>query len=292
MIDGDMEKLREIFVFVCFALGVVALLLCVFQGWSGKVGSATALGVTFIICGVFLFLSQVKTFKVWEVQVELREQLDQAQAVIRQLRRISINSAKSAYHQAAWGNRMASPSGRDKQAQLEEIDKQLADLNLTPEEREDIVRPVVRIIGFDLYQVFSRTLQAYSALRYSALVERARSEKPEYVQARESHSAGYAKWHQREAGQNPFERLNTYDLKSELERETPREGEWLDERELEITRRFAQEILGLYAGCVAKGGYSTEAAIYLDDYGKGDLDGYQRKAREVYGRVLADMAKQ
>jgi hypothetical protein len=292
VIDGDMEKLREIFVFVCFALGVVALLLCVFQGWSGRVGSATALGATFVVCGVFLFLSQIKTFKVWEVQVELRDQLDQAQAFITQLRRISINSAKSIYNQAAWGNRMGSPSAREKQAQLDEIDKQLADLNLSPEEREDIARPVVRIIGFDLYQIFSRTLVAYAGLRNSALVERARSEKPEYVQARDSHSAGYTKWHQREAGQNPFDRLNTYDLKSELERETPREGEWLDDRELEITRRFAQEILTLYAGCIAKGGYTTEAAVYLDNYGVGGSEGYQRKAREVYGKVLADIAKQ
>src|SRR6266436_2613183 len=70
-----MEKLREIYVFVCFALGVVALILCVFQGWSGKIGSASALGAAFVICGVFLFLSQIKTFKVWEVQVELRSTL-------------------------------------------------------------------------------------------------------------------------------------------------------------------------------------------------------------------------
>lgn len=72
MIDGGMERLREIFVFVCFALGVVALILCVFQAWNGKIWSAYALGTAFVVCGVFLFLSQVKTFKVWEVQVELR----------------------------------------------------------------------------------------------------------------------------------------------------------------------------------------------------------------------------
>jgi hypothetical protein len=122
VISGDMEKIREIFIFVCFALGVVSLLLCVFQGWNGKFGSASALLITAIVCGVFVFLSQVKTFKVWEVQVELKEQLDQAQMSIAQLRRISVNSAKSIYGQVAWGNRMASPTAKEKKAQLDEIE--------------------------------------------------------------------------------------------------------------------------------------------------------------------------
>ncbi|GLR90371.1 hypothetical protein [Bradyrhizobium iriomotense] len=54
MIDVDMEKLREIYVFVCFALDMAALILCVFQAW--KIGSASALGVAFVACGVFLVL--------------------------------------------------------------------------------------------------------------------------------------------------------------------------------------------------------------------------------------------
>ena len=90
MIDGDMEKLREIYVFVCFALGVVALILCVFQAWNGKIGSASALGGAFVVCGVFLFLSQIKTFKVWEVQVELRETLDRAEEIIGRVRKLCV----------------------------------------------------------------------------------------------------------------------------------------------------------------------------------------------------------
>jgi hypothetical protein len=62
MAEGT-DKLRELFIFVCFTMGVVALILCVFQAWSGKLGSATTLGTAFIVCGVFVFLSQIKTFK-------------------------------------------------------------------------------------------------------------------------------------------------------------------------------------------------------------------------------------
>jgi hypothetical protein len=240
-----------------------------------------------VICGVFLFLSQIRMFKVWEVQVELRETVDRAEELIKRLRRISSNSARSAYMQMAWGNRMASPSAKEKKAFLEEIDQQLVDLKLTPEERADISRPVVRIIGFDLYMIFSRTLQSYAGLRSSALVERARSEKPEAVEARDQHSAGITTWSKREAGQNPFLRLDTYDLKEELDRETPRSGEWMDERELNITRTFAHSVLALYKGCEAKGGYTREAADFLDAYGS--AEGRERKAKELFGAVLADL---
>jgi len=109
VIDGDMEKLREIYVFVCFALGVVALILCVFQAWSGKIGSASALGAAFVICGVFLFLSQIKTFKVWEVQVELRETLDRAEEIIGRVRQHAAISARASYLTIAWGNRLGTP---------------------------------------------------------------------------------------------------------------------------------------------------------------------------------------
>ena len=246
--EGDTDKLRELYVFICFALGACALVLSVYQAWEGKVASATTLVVLFVICGVFLFLPQIRMFKVWQVQVELRETVNRAEELIKRLRRISISSARSAYMQMAWGNRMASPSAKEKKAFLDEVDQQLADLKLTPEERAEISRPVVRIIGFDRYMVFSKTLQSYAQLRNSALAERARSEKPEAVEARDHHSAGYTTWYKREAGQNPFLRLDTYNLKEELDRETPRSGEWMDEHELTITRDFAHAVLALYKG--------------------------------------------
>jgi hypothetical protein len=230
-------------------------------------------------------------FKIWEVQVELREQLDEAQAVITRLKRISTNSARSAYMQVAWGNRMGSPSSKEKAALLEEVSQQLAELNLSPQEREEITRPVVKIIGFDLYQIFSRTLQAYAGLRYSALVERARSDKPERVEERDRHSEGISVWTKREQGQNPFDRLNTYDLKIELDRETPRKGEWLDQRELELTGKFAQRIVNLYAGCVQKGGYTPETAEFLDRFQSGGRERFEELAREVYAPALVDLAK-
>jgi hypothetical protein len=78
---SDMEKLREIFIFVAFAMGICAIILCVFQAWNGNMKSASGLGVAFILCGVFLFLSQIKMFKIWEIQVELNQTLDRAKEI-------------------------------------------------------------------------------------------------------------------------------------------------------------------------------------------------------------------
>ncbi len=164
MIDGDMEKLRDIFVFVCFALGVVALILCVFQAWNGKIGSASALGAAFVVCGVFLFLSPIKTFKVWEVQVELRETLDRAEEIIGRVRKLASISARASYLTIAWGNRLGTPPAREKQAILDEIDSQLAELKVSPEELTDIQRPFVKMVRLDFFFLFQGVLNQYAAL--------------------------------------------------------------------------------------------------------------------------------
>ena len=44
--------------------------------------SAAGLGLAFAVCAMVLFLSQIKTLKVWQVEVELRETLDRAEEII------------------------------------------------------------------------------------------------------------------------------------------------------------------------------------------------------------------
>jgi hypothetical protein len=99
----DVEKLREIFAFVCFAMGVCSLILAVFQAWNGKMVSAAALGMAFAVCAMVLFLSQIKTLKVWQVEVELRETLDRAEEIIGRVRKLAAISARASYLTIAWG---------------------------------------------------------------------------------------------------------------------------------------------------------------------------------------------
>jgi hypothetical protein len=285
VIDGDMEKLREIFVFVCFALGVVALILCVFQAWNGKIGSASALGVAFVVCGVFLFLSQIKTFKVWEVQVELRETLDRAEEIIGRVRKLASISARASYLTIAWGNRMGTPPAREKQAILDEIDNQLAELKVSPEELADIQRPFVKMVRLDFFFLFQGVLSQYATIVNTGLVADVHEAKDASAASAVvmRHSELITAWTKRTRKEDPSVSLEKGSLQDVLNDYMPKSGEWLNDKELAVMQRFKTEIVRLNADCEKKGGYTPEAATYYDRYsGDHNID----KAKQLRNEVL------
>jgi len=285
VIDGDMEKLREIYVFVCFALGVVALILCVFQAWSGKIGSASALGAAFVICGVFLFLSQIKTFKVWEVQVELRETLDRAEEIIGRVRKLAAISARASYLTIAWGNRLGTPPAREKQAVLDEIDNQLAELKVSPEELADIQRPFVKMVRLDFFFLFQGVLSQYATILNTELVADVHAAKDPSVASAAvmRHSELITAWTKRTKKEDPSADLEKESLEDALNEYMPKGGEWLNVKELAVIQKFKAEILRLNADCEKKGGYTPEAVTYYDRYsGDHNID----KAKQLRNEVL------
>jgi hypothetical protein len=275
-----MEKLREIYVFVCFALGVAALILCVFQAWNGKIGSAYALGLAFVVCGVFLFLSQIKTFKVWEVQVELRETLDRAEEIIGRVRKLASISARASYLTIAWGNRMGTPPAREKQAILDEIDGQLADLKVSPQELADIRRPFVKMVRLDFFSLFQGVLNRYATILNSKLVADAHEARDPGAAsvAVMRHSELISAWSKRTQTDDPSADLEKKSLSDVLNDYMPKSGEWLSDKELTIMQKFMSEIVRLNADCEKKGGYTAEAVAYYDRYsGDNNID----KARQL-----------
>jgi hypothetical protein len=285
VIDGDMDKLREIYIFVCFALGVVALILCVFQAWNEKTGSATALGVVFVVCGVFLFLSQIKAFKVWEVQVELRETLDRAEEIIGRVRKLASISARASYLTIAWGNRMGTPPAREKQAVLDEIDNQLAELKVSPEELANIQRPFVKMVRLDFFFLFQGVLRQYAtivATELTAYVHKATDASAASAVVMR-HSELITAWTKRTLKEDPSADLEKESLEDALNDYVPKSGEWLNDKELAVMQRFKTEIVRLNADCEKKGGYTPEAVTYYDRYsGDHNID----KAKQLRNEVL------
>jgi hypothetical protein len=285
VIDSDMEKLREIFVFVCFALGVVALILCVFQAWSGKVWSALALGGAFAICGIVLFLPQIKTFKVGEVQVELRETLDRAKEIIEHVRKLAAISARASYLTIAWGNRMGTPPAREKQAVLDEIDSQLAELKVSPKELADIQRPFVEMIRLDFFFLFQGVLSQYATILNTKLladIHAAKDDPSADNAVLNRHSELITAWTKRTKENSSVEPWKQ-SLGDVLNEYMPRGGEWLNDEELAVMQKFKVEILRLNADCEKKGGYTAEAVTYYDRYsGIHNID----KAKQLRNEVL------
>ena len=69
-----------------------------------------------------------------------------------------------------WGDRAGSPSAKDKQAMLDEVDAQLRDLKVSAEEeRRRLASTYVRLIGFDLYMTYVRTLGRYWQFKEQAM---------------------------------------------------------------------------------------------------------------------------
>lgn len=285
MIAVDMDKLREIYVFVCFAIGVAALILCAFQAWGGKTRSASALIVVFVVCGVFLFLSQIKTFKVWQVQVELRETLDRAQEIIGRLQKLASISARASYLTIAWGNRIGTPSARERQAVLDEIDNQLVELKVAPQELADIQRPFIEMVRVDFFFLFQGVLNQYATIVNSELVANVHEAKDTSAASAAiiRHSELVTAWTKRTRKEDPSADLKKESLEDVLNDYMPKGGEWLNEKELAVFQKFKAEIVRMNAECEKKGGYTPETATYYDRY-SGDhiID----KARQLRNEVL------
>ena len=90
---------------MCAALGTFTLILTVYQAAHGKLTSSAALGAAFVVCGLFVFIPQLKAFKVWGVEAELKETIDRAEEILGKLRRLSLISAKASYMSSAWSCR-------------------------------------------------------------------------------------------------------------------------------------------------------------------------------------------
>jgi hypothetical protein len=279
--EGDMDKLRDVFVFVCFAMGVCALILSLYQGWSGRTGSAIFLFTAALGCGAFLFLPSIKVFKLWEFQVELRETIDRAEEILGKLRRLSLISAKSSYTSLAWSNRWGGPSAKDKQLILDEVNAQLAELRVTPEERADVVRPYVHLIGWDFYQMYSHTLDRYIGSRYSEFTNKANSPTLDPATRAEIERRGplVNAWRSRIFQDGLFARAQGGAFTQLLDFADP--GELLDDHEKKALAFYRTELAGVFQACVVKGGFTKEAAEYFDKFS--DTAGYDRKIIELFG---------
>lgn len=144
-----MDRLREIFLYAVAALSLFALLCAVYQAMNRQTGSAATLAGVFLVTSLIVFIPQLEVLKAWGIEARLSKTLDRAEEIIGRLRALSAVSAQSTYMQMAWGNRMGTPSAKDKQAILDEVDRQLVDLGVPEEERSKIHKPYVQMIGFD-----------------------------------------------------------------------------------------------------------------------------------------------
>lgn len=274
-----MDRVREILLFVAAIIAVFSFVFAVYEGANQRVPSATFLGALAIACTFLVFMPKLEVFKVWGIEARLSKTLDRAEEILGKLTRLSAISARASYLTIAWGNRLGSPSAKDKQAVLDEIDTQITDLTVTSEERAIIVRPWVQMIRSDFFSLFSRVVREFATLKSSDLTKKIHAaQSQEANDAFLAHSVLITPWSKKNEKFSPFEHLESKSLSTVIDEYMPVEGGWLSDKELAAIDVFKQQIIQLNADCEKKGGYTAEAAEYYDKNAKQQAE----KAKELW----------
>ncbi|MGY4428484.1 hypothetical protein ACVWWO_000961 [Bradyrhizobium sp. F1.13.1] len=272
-----MDRVRDILMFFAASMAVFALICCIYQAMHDQVAAAALLAAVFLVCVMVVFLPRLEILEAWGVKAHLVRTLNEADVILDKLRRSAVLSAKTSYMNAGWGNRMATPSARDKQAMLDEIDNQLRDLNVPAEERKALSKSYVKIIGFDMYMMYVRTLQRYVQFKQQAMQTELNKDSNSPIRVElESWRSGTQNW---KINYSLFEALDTYSFEDEVRRATP--SGWLNESDQRAADIYRNELTTLFRGVQAKGGFTPEAADYYDKYQ--DLGGQDKKIIELFG---------
>jgi hypothetical protein len=274
-----MDKVRDIFLYFVAALTMFAFLGSVYQAFNNEKGSAGILGTLFLVGSLIVFIPQLEFIKTFGVEAKLRQTVTEAVATLQNLKRLSQISARASYLTIAWGNRLGTPSAKDKQAVLDDIDAQLTELKITPEERAVIVLPWIRMVRSDFFSLFSRVIREFATLKASDLVAKIHATKSQEANdASMAHSELITPWSQKNNNFQPFERLESRTLAAVIDEYMPGKDGWLSEKEISAIEVFKQEIVRLNADCEKKGGYTAEAAAYYDRYSERQKE----KAKELW----------
>jgi hypothetical protein len=283
--ESVLDRLRDIVLFVTGLLAIGALIMAAFEGFHQRVGAASFLGTLGVVCTFLVFMPKLEVFKVWGVEAKLQQTVTEAVATLASLKRLAEISARASYLTIAWGNRMGTPPAKDKQTVLDEINSQLAELKVSPEEIAKIQFPFVKMVRLDFFFLFQGVLNQYATIIATKMTDDVHSAQDPSAASRVvmKHSELITAWTARTQKEDPSADLEKHPLEDVLNDYVPKSGEWLTDKEQGVVQRFKAEIIRLNADCEKKGGYTAEAVAYYDRYsGDHNID----KAKQLRNEVL------
>ncbi|GAA0018537.1 hypothetical protein [Bradyrhizobium diazoefficiens] len=272
-IDALPPYLLAIGALVCFGMALWFF-------WQESLKTAGALSALFFLCVVLAYLPQAESINAFAVNVRLKKNVDLAKDAISQLRELAKVNARVGYTTLAWGNRMGTPSAADKKALVDQMEQQLEALNVSKQDRKEIARPLVRLIGLDLYYSFLQTMERYVHVREKDYTDQMRQHPEDQAtkEAYQKHIFAVNDW--RTQLDHPYDDVDGYNLKSSLRRALP--TPWVNQQDAEAARKLADQIQTLFDDCAKQGGYTADAAKFIDRYG--DTKGFNDQLKETFGR--------
>jgi hypothetical protein len=271
IVQGAPPYLFAICAAICFALTIL------FAFRKDGIKLSTLFGGLFFLCSVLAYFPQLDSVAAFSINVKLHNNLNRAEELISKLRELSVVNAETSYMTFTWGNRFGGPYAKDKQKILDGFNGVLTELNVNLDERQALADQYVRMIGFDLYGLYLSVIDNYLQWKGKQFDKG----KPDFQEKIQKFNEGLAQWR---ALVRPVN-LRIEDFKFDLFLEKAVPNDMLEEAEIVRSRDFAKAIAALYDGCRKKGGYTTEAALFVDTYGpaSGDQEGIEHKVEEVFG---------
>jgi len=278
-----MERMKDLLSFFIAAMAMVSLICAIYEAMNQRNVTAGTLAGIFLLATLLFYLPRLETLSALGIEVRLRNTLDRAEEIIDRMKTLAEANAKVTYMTVAWGNRLGSPSAIDKQKLLDQTDEQLRALKVDEAVRKTIAKPLIALIGVDLYQTYSQVMDRFVFWTQEKENRKLNANHTPEAQAEyQKVLAEIAVWRRANAGKGPGDNLQNYDLGSYLSRNTP--TALLGEPQKAAAEAFRAEILWLYDDCASKGGYTPEAAAFLDRHvGENYQGAADLKVRELFG---------
>lgn len=273
------ERMKDLLSFVIAAMAMVSLVCAVYQGMNDRIASAGVLAGVFFLATALFYLPQLDTLSAYGVQVRLRNTLDRADEIIGRLKKLAEANAKATYMNVTWGNRLGSPPATDKQKVLDDIDAQLIALGVDASVRQEIAKPLIAMIGVDLYSTYSLVMDRLVFWLNQKEEQRFSTDQaPDRIARHQAFVDAVAEWRKANAGKGP--RSGNYDLDEFLARDIP--TSLLSDPQKAAAQSFRGQVLKLYNDSVKKGGYTPETATFLDEGGDDWTGAADKRVREIF----------
>jgi hypothetical protein len=263
VVMSEKELLQGLPPYLFATAATISFALAVYLALHDKLKASGVLGALALVAALLAYLPQLDSLSAFFVNVKLRSNLDRADEILARLRKLTIVNSKLAYTTLAWGNRMGTPQASEKQQLLDEMDQQLSDINVDPDERAGIKRSYIHFIAFDFYQLYTRTID-YALNRRMEALQAALQASPTDANrtAAQNFNTEMSQWRSKSVASS--ENVPIDDFRHYLHGNTPNDAFSLDKTvKLE---KLADQIADLFEASQRKGGYTTEAAKFYDQY--------------------------
>lgn len=272
-----MDKVRKIVLLFAAAMAIFSLICSVYQAMNDRNISSGVLAGIFLASTFVAFLPKLEILEAFGVKAHLVRTLNEADELLAKLRQLAVTNAKAVYMNVGIANRMGPSRAAEKQAMLDEINKQLSNLQVSDVELRSLSQTYVRLIGFDFYMLYARILERYFQFKEQDMQrELSKDGSRQGLKARlDAWRVGRPFW---KPNYDLFSQIEGYSFDDEINRITPKG--WLNEEEQAGVSKFKNEITRLFKDSQAKGGMTAEAAEYYDKYS--DLSGYDKKIIELF----------